>query len=162
MPDSTKTSQMTITFGKGSEIIFDFEDGDVSDWMGFDEAKQWSIDNGVNNTLVGDDPLAGQFSPQVDGYTSLADAENGQVRNGNYALAWTLDNTDADFAGWTYNVLFNVGEPVVLRDVANGLNATSFGMWLYIPEGATGLAFQSQLYVKNADGSLTATSGRTA
>ena len=144
----------TIDFGKGSEIIFDFEDGDVSDWMGFDEAKQWSVENGVNNTLVGTDPLAGQFSGNVDGYTGLATAGEGQVKNGNYALAWTLDNTDADFAGWTYNVLFNVAdEPLVLRDVANGKNATTLGMWLYIPEGATGLAFQSQLYVKNADGS---------
>ena len=138
----------TIEFGKGSEILFDFEDGDVSDWMGFDEARQWSLDNGVNNTLIGDSPLAGQFSKSVDGYTSLATAEDGQVKNGQYALAWTLDNTDAGFSGWTYNVLFNVAEePIVLRDVANGKNATSLGMWLYIPEGATGLAFQSQLYV---------------
>ena len=144
-----------IDFGKGSEILFDFEDGDISDWMGFDEAKQWSIDNGVANTLVGSDPMAGQYSSNVDGYTSLATPENGQVKNGNHALAWTLDNTNADFAGWTYNILFNVAdEAVVLRDVANGKNATSLGMWVYIPEGATGLAFQSQLYVKNANGTL--------
>ena len=144
---------LVVAYGKGSEVIFDFEDGDVSDWMGFDEARQWSIENGVNNTLVGDNPLAGQFSSQVDGYTGLATAENGQVKNGKHALAWTVDNTDADFAGWTYNVLFNVAdEPLVLRDVANGKNATALGMWLYIPEGATGLAFQSQLYVPYAGG----------
>ena len=153
-PDNTLTDTLVVTYGKGSEILFDFEDGDISDWMGFDEAKQWSTDNGVNNTLVGTDPLAGQFSPNVDGYTSLSTAtDGGKVKNGNHALAWTLDNTDADFAGWTYNVLFNVAEEsVVLRDVANGKNATTLGMWLYIPEGATGLAFQSQLYVKNTDG----------
>ncbi len=143
----------TIEFGKGSEVIFDFEDGDVSDWMGFDEAKQWSIDNGVNNTLVGANPLAGQFSDQVDGSTFLATTTNGgQVHSGNNALAWTVDNQYAEFAGWTYNVLFNIGETVVLRDVENGKKATALGMWLYIPEGATGLAFQSQLYTKNADG----------
>ncbi len=150
------TDTLKITFGKGSEIIYDFEDGDVSDWMGFDEAKQYSIDNGVNNTLVGSSPLSGQYSDETDSNTFLATKENGgQVRNGNYALAWNVDNTNAAFASWTYNVLFNVGGPTVLRDVANGKNATSLGMWLYIPEGATGLAFQSQLYAKSSTGEYT-------
>lgn len=155
LPDTTLSSTLSVTFGKGSEILYDFEDGNVSDWLGFDEAKQYSIDNGVNNTLVGSDPLAGQYSLETDGNTFLATRENGgQVRNGKYALAWKVDNTNASFAGWTYNVLFNVGGPTVLRDVANGKNAIKLGMWLYIPEGATGLAFQSQLYSKNSDGSL--------
>ena len=144
---------MNVTFGKGSEIIYDFENGELNGFVGFDEAKQWSIDNGVNNTLVGIDPLAGQFSPNVDGYTWVASRENGgQVRNGDYALAWTLDNTTADFAGWTYNVLFNTGDTKTFRDVANGKNAVKLGMWLYIPEGAAGLAFQSQFYTQVATG----------
>ncbi len=147
LPDTSKTSTLTVSFGKGSEILYDFEDGDISDWMGFDEAKQYSIDNGVNNTLVGSSPLDGQYSDETDGDTFLATRENGgQVKNGEYALAWRVDNTNAAFAGWTYNILFNVGGPTVLRDVANGKNAVKLGMWLYIPEGATGLAFQSQLY----------------
>ena len=135
-----------LDFGKGSEIIagWDFENGDVSDWMGFSDAKAWSIANGVNNTLVGSEPLAGQFSPENDAHTFLATAENGQVKNGKYALGVTYDNSDSSFRGWTYNVLFNVGETRVFRDVANGLNATTLGFWLYIPEGAAGLAFQSQ------------------
>ncbi len=155
-----------IEFGKGSEIIFDFEDGDKAGFMGFEEAKKWSQDNGVNNSLVGNDPLAGQFNEYLSSETFTATAEQGgQVRNGNYALAWRIDNTDAAFASWSYNVLFNVGDTIVLRDVANGKKATTLGMWLYIPENAfssgsfgdysvgKGLAFQSQLYVKNADGS---------
>ena len=149
-----------IEFGKGSEILFDFEDGDKAGFMGFEEAKKWSQENGINNTLVGSDPLAGQFSDNVRGETFVSSVDNGgAVRNGNYALAWRLDNTDADFAGWTYNVLFNISdEVIVLRDVANGMKATTLGMWLYIPENAfpsagKGLAFQSQLYTKNADGS---------
>ena len=140
----------TISFGKGSEIIWDFEDGDKAGFMGFEEAKKWSQDNGVNNTLVGSDPLAGQFSDNVRSDTFVSSAANGgQVRNGSYALAWRLDNTDGDFAGWTYNVLFNTNDVVVFRDVANGKKATTLGMWLYIPENAfpaagKGLAFQSQ------------------
>ncbi len=155
LPDTSKVSKLTVSFGKGSEVLYSFEDGDVSDWMGFDEAKQYSIDNGIKNTLVGANPLAGQYSDESDGDTFLATKDNGgKVRNGEYALAWRADYTNAAFASWTYNVLFNVGGPTVLRDVANGKNATTLGMWLYIPEGAAGLAFQSQLYVKNADGTL--------
>ena len=155
LPDTSKVSTLNVSFGKGSEVLYSFEDGDVSEWMGFDEAKQYSIDNGINNTLVGSAPLAGQYSDETDSDTFLATKENGgKVRNGEYALAWRADYTNAAFASWTYNILFNVGGPTVLRDVANGKNATTLGMWLYIPEGAPGLAFQSQLYVKNADGSL--------
>ena len=144
---------LKVTYGKGSEVIWDFEDGDDAGFVGFDEAKQYSIDNGIDNTLVGSDPLAGQFSEQVDGSTFVTDKEKGQpVKNGNHALAWNVDNTDGGFAGWTYNVLFNIGERIVLRDVENGKNATTLGMWLYIPEGAAGLAFQSQLFVRNSAG----------
>ncbi len=153
------TRTYAIAFGKGSEIIFDFEDGDKAGFMGFEEAKKWSQDNGVNNTLVGSAPLAGQFNEYLSSETFVASTTNGgQVRNGNYALAWRLDNTDAAFASWSYNVLFNTSdEVIVLRDVANDMMATTLGMWLYIPEeafqtGTAGVAFQSQLYVKNADG----------
>ena len=142
-----------IEFGKGSEIIWDFENGDKAGFMGFEEAKKWSQDNGINNTLVGSDPLAGQFNSQLSSTTFMASNTNGgQVRNGNYALAWRLDNTDADFANWSYNVLFNTNDVIVFRDVANGKKATTLGMWLYIPENAfpasgKGLSFQSQLNV---------------
>ena len=152
------TLTYAIEFGKGSEVIWDFEDGDKAGFMGFEEAKKWSQDNGVNNTLVGADPLAGQFNEYLSSDTFISSTTNGgEVRNGNYALAWRLDNSDAAFASWSYNVLFNTGDTIVLRDVANGLKATTLGMWLYIPENAfpaagKGLAFQSQLYVKNADG----------
>ncbi len=143
----------SVEFGKGSEVIFDFENGDKAGFMGFEEAKKWSQDNDVKNTLVGSDPLAGQFNEYLSSDTfTVTTKDGGQVRNGDYALAWKLDNTDASFAGWSYNVLFNTGDTIVLRDVANGMKATTLGMWLYIPEGAPGLAFQSQLYAKNADG----------
>ena len=139
-----------IEFGKGSEIIWDFEDGDKAGFMGFEEAKKWSQENGVNNTLVGAEPLAGQFNEYLSSDTFISSTTNGgQVRNGNYALAWRLDNSDAAFASWSYNVLFNTNDVIVFRDVANGLKATTLGMWIYIPENAfpaagKGLAFQSQ------------------
>ena len=149
LPNPLVTDMLKVTYGKGSEVIWDFEDGLNGGFVSFDEAKQYSIDNGINNTLVGDSPLAGQFSEEVDGSTFVS---TDIVRNGNYALAWSLDNTTASFAGWTYNVLFNIGECIVFRDVENGKNATTLGMWLYIPEGAAGLAFQAQLFVRNSKG----------
>ena len=139
-----------VEFGKGSEIVWDFEDGDKAGFMGFEEAKKWSQDNGVNNTLVGAEPLDGQFNEYLSSKTFVSSTTNGgQVRNGNYALAWRLDNTDAAFASWSYNVLFNTNDVIVFRDVANGMKATTLGMWLYIPEeafqtGTAGVAFQSQ------------------
>ncbi|MBQ7047999.1 MAG: phosphodiester glycosidase family protein [Clostridia bacterium] len=150
------THVYAITFGKGSEVIYDFENGNKAGFMGFEEASKWSKDNGVNNTLVGSNPLDGQFNPYLSSNTFMATVENGgQVRNGNYSLAWKLDNTDASFANWSYNVLFNTGDSVVLRDVENGQLATAIGMWVYIPVGAPGLSFQSQFYTKNADGTYT-------
>ena len=146
-PDPTKTDTIAVMFGEASKVIWSFENGDRAGFMGFEEAKKWSIDNNISNTLIGADPLAGQFNEYLSSETKIVTAaDGGQVKNGQYALAWTLDNTDTNFANWSYNVLFNVGEKVVLRDTANGNNATSLGMWLYIPEGAAGLAFQSQLW----------------
>ena len=149
----------SITFGKGSEVIYDFEDGTTNDFMGFEAAKKWSIDNDINNTLIGAEPLAGQFNEYLSSDTLVASAENGgQVRNGKYSLAWKLDNTNASFANWSYNVLFNTGDTIVLRDVENGKLATTLGMWIYIPEEAfctadgKAPAFQSQFYIKNTDG----------
>ena len=147
LPKAGMTDVISVMFGDASKIVWDFEDGDRAGFMGFEEAKQWSIDNNIANTLVGADPLAGQFNEYLSSNTAVVTAANGgQVKNGNYALAWTLDNTDCSFFGWSYNVLFNTGDKVVFRDTANGLNATTLGMWLYIPEGAAGLAFQSQLW----------------
>ncbi|MBO5270842.1 MAG: phosphodiester glycosidase family protein, partial [Clostridia bacterium] len=130
LPNETVRDVLKVTYGKGSEIIYDFEDGDTAGFVNFDDAKKWSEENGVSNTLVGSDPLAGQFSEQVRSDVFVSESV---VRNGKYALAWSIDNTDAGFAGWTYNVIFNIGETIVLRDVANGKNATTLGMWLYIP-----------------------------
>ena len=149
-PDPSKTDTIDVMFGEATVVVWNFEDADRAGFMGFEEAKQWSIDNNVANTLIGSDPLAGQFNEYLSSKTAIVTAENGKVRNGQYALAWTLDNTDTNFANWSYNVLFNIGEKVVLRDTANGMNATALGMWLYIPEGAEGLAFQSQLWATEA------------
>ena len=146
-PDPAKTALMKVDFGKGSEIIFDFEDGDVSNFLGVDEMYDWAEETGAPAPIQNN----GNYSENTDSETFLATVGNGQVKNGSKALGVTLDYTDATFASWSYNMFFYTGESVVLRDVANGKAATTLGMWVYIPEGAAGLAMQIQ-GVKNPDG----------
>ena len=81
----------TIEFGKGSEIIFDFEDGDKAGFMGFEEAKKWSQDNGVNNTLVGSSPLAGQFNEYLSSDTFISSTTNQKSKHyPTFLILWKL------------------------------------------------------------------------
>ena len=139
-PDTDVTDVLKVTYGKGSETLFDFEDGDVSEFLGIDEMLEWAENNDAPAPITGD----GNFSPLGDAQTFLS---TDIVRNGNHSLGVTLDYTDANFASWSYNMFFYTGEPIVLRDTANGKNATTIGMWVYIPEGAAGLAMQLTAYV---------------
>ena len=131
------TDVLKVTYGKGSEILLDFEDGDISKFLGVDEMYDWAEEVGAPAPIQSN----GNYSEDADSTTFLS---TNIVKNGNYALGVTLDYTDAQFAGWSYNMFFHVGDQIVFRDVANGNNATTLGMWVYIPEGAAGLAMQIQ------------------
>ncbi len=148
---------LNIEFGKGSEVVWDFEDGDVSNWLGIDDVRQWLADNNIEecaNLFQG-----GNFSEDNASETFLSSVANGgKVHSGNYALGVELDFTHSSFSSWSYNMFFNVEGQTVLRDVANGKNATKLGMWIYIPEelwegkDLSGIAMQTQLYGgKSAD-----------
>ena len=151
-----------IEFGKGSEVIFDFESNDRKGFVGYAEAKKWCEENGVKNGLFDSPyPHGGQMDAFTVATTLMGSSTNGgQVRNGDYALAWRFDNTDPDFEAWSYYYLYNIGETVVLRDVANDKKATALGMWVYVPEDAfvtssgTGFSFQSYLWVRKDDGTF--------
>ena len=150
LPDTTLTDVLVVTFGKGSEIIFDFEDGDHELFLGVDEMYDWADKVGASAPIQND----GNYSENTDSETFLSTADKGHVKHGNGALGVTLDYTDATFASWSYNMFFYTGEPLVLRDVANGKNATAFGAWVYIPEGAAGIAMQLGVYTKGASGAI--------
>ncbi len=140
LPNASVTDVLKVTYGKGSEILFDFEDGDVSMFLGMDEMYDWAEKVGASAPIQSNS----NYSEDADSETFLS---KDIVRNGENALGVTLDYTDAQFAGWCYNMFFYTGESeIVLRDVANGKNATTFGMWVYIPVGAAGLAMQLQGY----------------
>ena len=146
-----EVASLTISFGKGSEVVWDFEDGDISNWLGIADARKWLADNNIDecaNLFQG-----GNFSEDNSSETFLSSVENGgKVRNGNYALGVELDFTHSSFSEWSYNMFFNVEGQTVLRDVANGKNATRLGMWVYIPEelwegkDLSSIAAQTQLY----------------
>lgn len=145
------TTTLNIGFGKGSEVVWDFEDGDVSNWLGIDDVREWLKENNIkecDNLFQG-----GNFSDDNDSETFLSSVANGgKVHSGEYALGVELDFTHSSFSEWSYNMFFNVEGQTVLRDVANGKNATRFGMWVYIPEelwegkDLSSIAAQTQFY----------------
>lgn len=143
IPNPSVNDVLKITFGKGSDILFDFEDGDVSNFLGVDEMIAWSKEVGATAPIQKDS----NFSNDVDSETFLS---SDVVKNGENALGVTLDYTDGVFGSWSYNMFFHTGDSIVLRDTANGMNATTFGMWVYIPEGAAGLAMQLMGYTNAA------------
>ena len=151
------STQLSISFGKGSEILYNFEDGDISEWLGKDALIEWATVNNPNSPIFDASPFAANFSAGTDSETFLATAENGKVKNGKYALGVELDLTHSgSFGQWTYDMFFNVGGQTVLRDTANGMNATRLGMWIYIPEELApghNLAMQTELYAGSSSSS---------
>lgn len=144
------TTTLDIIFGRGSEILYSFEDGDISHWLGRDELVEWAKINNPNSPIFDANPFGSNFSAGNDSTTFLATVENGKVKNGQYALGVELDYTHSgSFGQWSYNMFFNVGGQTVLRDTANGQNATRLGMWIYIPEELApghNFAMQTELY----------------
>ena len=145
--DDIGTISVNVTFGKGSEVLFDFEDGDISDWTvwtGVEEAiADGSYTRGYsmpyhdypNDTTVVSNGIAAGISENA----FLATAENGHVHSGNYALGYTFDYTQSSqFQNWQYGYVYYLGDIIKYRDVENGLNGTRLGMWMYIPEEAVG------------------------
>ena len=131
-PDNTKTGTLKIEYGKGSEIVFNFENSEHVNFLGVDEMYAWAKATGASAPILND----GNYSENTDSVVFLANQDNGKVKNGNYSLGVTLDYTEATFASWSYNMFFHTitdENIIVLRDVANGKNATTFGMWVYIP-----------------------------
>lgn len=153
---------VSVIFGKGSEVLFDFEDGDVSEW------KDW---RGMEKAIANGELEEGCYTMPYKGVetnwstaasnnvaagikegTFLATRENGKVHSGDYALGYTFDYTQgASFQNWMYGYLYYTGETKVLRDVANGINGTRIGMWMYIPEEAVGSCSRLAYTYKNGN-----------
>ena len=160
--EAVEDAVVTVEFGKGSEVIFDFEDGDISEWRGSETINEW-IDEA--NASAPADKKYSIFKPESYGNnikttsTSvfLATEENGgRVKTGDYALGLKINRLNVTNLGdWVYNYLYYTGETQIWRDVANGKSAVRVGMWVNMTQNATNTAFRiCRTFTKDASGKL--------
>ncbi len=124
----------TINLGKGSEVLWDFEDGDVSEFYRAAAANY--------NYII------------TPGSCSLVTAENGKVHSGKYAMRFNADFSVALESGYMNGRLCvknNSGERIDLK------GATRLGMWVYFPieaKSLNGRIFLQAVTERNEDGSI--------
>lgn len=113
--DSTVTDTISLKLGKGSEVVFDFEEGTASA-----DLNNWQIKD-----HQGENP--------VWATTSIVDRSTGLVHNGEQALAFRMPMHTRIHGTEMYAAqsLTWIGDRVELK------NALSIGFWVYIPEEAT-------------------------
>ena len=122
--DSDLTAEATLTFGKGSEVLFDFEDGTTSGFKTGYASYNY-------------------YLPNSD--TFVADAENGKVHNGDYSLGVNIDYSNSQESGFMMTALFR--SPVEGEESDRPLiGAQRLGMWVYIPDEYVGLWARWVLY----------------
>ena len=112
------TASANLSLGKGSEIVWDFEDGDIS---GLKFTSGYSSKHPAH-------PELGRFE---FGSIEVVDASNGQVKNGDKALALECDYSQ--FYAMGYNMIRLSGLNINLKD------AVRVGFWMYLTPEATGL-----------------------
>ena len=129
------TAQTTITLGKGSEVLFDFEQENViDDWR--------MVDYNVNHAGNTSDPSWDVRNDLLEVVTP----ESGKVHSGDSALAVNVDYSDAVGAGWIQYRLFYDGEYVELK------NAKKLGFWIWMPEEAYANEIDLHLRCVDANG----------
>ena len=155
-------ANVTVTFGKGSDVLFDFEDygsGKTLDWGTFydlEAAAKAGLYTGKYTTQyepgqVSSNSIAEGISEQVQ----LVDSTTGKVHSGNYALAYTYDyRQQVDYCDWLYGYLYYWGKPITLLDTDKGILGTRLGMWVYIPEEAVGSCSRLAYTYKTTNGTL--------
>ena len=108
------TATVSLNLGKGSEVLWDFEDGQT-------DIDVWNVVNNRKNAAHWDYYLN----------LSLADKTNGQVHDGNYSMRLETDglsSKDSHSEQYAWIRMGVDGEALVLK------NAKRFGFWLYVPE----------------------------
>ena len=133
------SASATINLGKGSEVLWDFEDGDVSEFYRAAAANY--------NYLI------------TPGACSIVTAENGKVHSGNYAMKFNADFSVALESGYMNGRLCvenKSGERIDLK------GATRLGMWIWFPieaKSLNGRIFLQAVTARNEDGSIKSVSG---
>lgn len=126
----------TITLGQGSEVLFDFEDGEDGGFRLSDSGYNYYLPNSA---------------------VSVATKANGQVHSGQYALALNVDYSNSFEYGYQRISLYRSGETIFRK------GATKLGMWIYVPDEHVSLEVRWQ-YVSvteiKEDGSCTVDEGK--
>ena len=136
---TTVSASATINLGKGSEVLWDFEDGDVSEFYRAAAANY--------NYLI------------TPGNCSIVTAENGKVHSGNYAMRFNADFSVALESGYMNGRLCvknKSGERIDLK------GATRLGMWIYFPieaKSLNGRIFLQEVTARNENGSIKSVNG---
>ena len=124
--DGALTHTVPVIFGKGSEVLLDFEGYDVPE-----------LHNNKNSDAY------------IKGDVSYVTRETGQVKCGDGAMAFKVDFTQTNSSGgWIYAGL-NVNRD---DDVVIPADAVRMGMWVYIPEEAVGLELDFRPWQNNGNG----------
>ncbi len=112
------TDTIEVKLGKGSEVIFSFEEGTAGA-----DLKNWGLGDHGSGTHIYTD-------------LSIVNEETGKVHNGEQALAFNyhMDQAIHGTEFWAGNQIIWLGDSIELK------NATSWGFWIYVPEDATHLA----------------------
>jgi len=121
--DETICGTAQLSFGKGSEVVMDFEDNDIGDMYivtGYPQYGPMGSKKDENGNFY--------YNGQNElGRVYIADASNGKVHDGNYALAVECDYSQAYETG--YHMLTMQGFEFTVP-----ANAQTLGMWIYLPE----------------------------
>lgn len=121
--DENVTASAAIVLGKGSEILWDFEDRDISGLSittGYPQYGPMGSAKDENGNYY--------YNGQNEvGSLEIVTSENGQVRNGEYALAAHCDFTQIYETGFHQLKLSGL-------NLQLDANAQRIGMWIYMPE----------------------------
>ena len=134
------TDTIEVKLGKGSEVIFSFEEGTAGA-----DLKNWGLGDHGSGTHIYTD-------------LSIVNEETGKVHNGEQALAFNyhMDQAIHGTEFWAGNQIIWLGDSIELK------NATSWGFWLYIPEDATHLAMWVGTATHDENGNMNGWTGYEA
>ena len=163
-----KAVTANIRFGKASEIVYDYEDGEfivdtsLTGNIGGDDAE----DTGeyIYGWHIVDTRLAGHFAYRFfakKNYTPvgydipasvyLVDRSTGMVRNGNYAMGISID--------WTWVTASCHGQmDIFLPESLDLTDATRVGFWMYVPAEMVTASMQMRAtFMKKGGGTTSVT-----
>lgn len=127
-----------LSLGKGSEIVYDFEDQDLTGWSIYTNYAKYGP-TGPNGKVTDENGNYWYHGQNERGYISIVDESTGMVRNGEYALAVECDFTQIFETG--YQAL-NLKFPTI-----DCTDSVAIGFWLYVPYDAR----HAQMHIGSRD-----------